>query len=95
LTKYPWPPATGTVTRVTFVLDNKSVAKDDLKWMFGQETLVFDYLKSNYDLLQGIQHEIEMLPIPLKVSWVKGHQDHYKPWNEATTSGCKSQLHCP
>jgi hypothetical protein len=36
----------------------------------------------NYDLLQGIQCEIETLPIALKVSWVKGHQDHYKPWNE-------------
>jgi hypothetical protein len=77
LTKYPWPPATGAFTRLPFVLDNKSVAKDDLKWTFGQETSVFDYLKSNYDLLQGIQHEIETLPIPSKVSWVKGHQDHY------------------
>jgi hypothetical protein len=43
--------------------------------MYSQETLVFDYLKSDYDLLQGIQREIETLPIASKVSWVKGHQD--------------------
>jgi hypothetical protein len=43
--------------------------------MYGQETSVFDYLKSDYDLLQGIQREIETLPKALKVSWVKGHQD--------------------
>jgi hypothetical protein len=46
--------------------------------MYGQETLVFDYLKSDYDILQGIQCEIETLPIASKVSWVKGHQDRYK-----------------
>jgi hypothetical protein len=39
---------------------------------------VFDYLKSDYDLLQGIQWEIKTLPIASKVSWVKGHQDQHK-----------------
>jgi hypothetical protein len=46
--------------------------------MYGQETSVFDYLKSDYDLLQGIQWEIKTLPIASKVSWVKGHQDQHK-----------------
>jgi hypothetical protein len=38
-----------------------------------------DYLKSDYDLLQGVQWEIETLPIASNVSWVKGHQDRHKP----------------
>jgi hypothetical protein len=74
LTKYPQGPITGVVPRLQFVLDNKSVAEDDLEWTYGQETSVFDYLKSDYDLLQGIQREIETLPIASKVSWVKGHK---------------------
>jgi hypothetical protein len=75
LTKYPRGPTTGIVPQLHFVLDNKSVAEDDLEWTFGQETSVFDYLKSDYDLLQGIQRELESLPIALNVKWVKGHQD--------------------
>jgi hypothetical protein len=75
LTKYPRGPITGVVPMLQFVLDNKSVAEDDLEWTYGQETSVFDYLKSDYDLLQGFQREIETLPIASKVSWVKGHQD--------------------
>jgi hypothetical protein len=46
--------------------------------MYGQETSMFDYLKSDYDLLQGIQWETKTLPIASKVSWVKGHQDQHK-----------------
>jgi hypothetical protein len=75
LTKYPWGPTTGVVPKLQFVLDNKSVAEDDLKWTYGQETSVFDYLKSDYNLFQGIQCKIKTLPIASKVSWVKGHQD--------------------
>jgi hypothetical protein len=75
LTKYLRGPITGVIPKLWFVLNNKSVAEDDLEWTYGQETLVFDYLKSDYDLLQGIQREIETLPIASKVSWVKGHQD--------------------
>jgi hypothetical protein len=82
LTKYPRGPTTGNVPRLHFVLDNKSVAEDDLEWKFGQETSVFDYLKSDYDLLQGIQREIESLPVASNVKWVKGHQDRHKPRNE-------------
>jgi hypothetical protein len=78
LTKYPRGPITGVVPKLQFVLENKSVAEDDLEWTYGQETSVFDYLKSDYDLLQGIQREIETLPIASKVSWVKVHQDRYK-----------------
>jgi hypothetical protein len=58
------------------------VAEDDLEWTYGQETLVFDYLKSDYDLLQGIQREINTLPISSRVTWVKGHQDRNKLRNE-------------
>jgi hypothetical protein len=75
LTKYPRGPTTGNVPRLHFVLDNKSVAEDNLEWTFGQETSVFDYLKSDYDLLQGIQRELESLPIASNIKWVKGHQD--------------------
>jgi hypothetical protein len=45
------------------VLENKSVAVDDLEWTFGNDTSVYDYLKSDYDILQGIQHEIANLAI--------------------------------
>jgi hypothetical protein len=63
LTKYPRGPTTGVVPRLQFVLDNKSVTEDDLEWTHGQETSVFDYLKSDYDLLQVI--EISRLQIRL------------------------------
>jgi hypothetical protein len=82
LLKYPRGPTTGLIPRLQFVLDNKSVADDDLKWEFEDSTAVFNYLKSDYDLLQGIQHEICNLPIASNVSWVKGHQDHHKPRSE-------------
>jgi hypothetical protein len=75
LTKYPQGPTTGVIPKLQFVLDNKSIAVDDLEWTYGQETSVFDYLKSDYNLLQGIQCDIKNLPIASKVSWVKGHQD--------------------
>jgi hypothetical protein len=75
LTKYPRGPTTGVVPKLQFVLDSKSIAEDDLEWTYSQETSVFDYLKSDYTLLQGIQREIETLCMASKVSWVKGHQD--------------------
>jgi hypothetical protein len=82
LTKYPWGPTTGVVPKLQFVLDNKSIAEDNPEWTYGQETSMFDYLKSDYDLLQGIQWEIETLPMASKVSWVKWHQDQHKPRSE-------------
>jgi hypothetical protein len=78
LAKYPRGPITGAVPSLHFVLDNQSVAEDDLEWKYGQETSVFDYLKSDYNLLQGIQRKIEALPIAARVNWVKGHQDRHK-----------------
>jgi hypothetical protein len=78
VTKYPRGLTTGVVPSLSFVLDNKSVAEDDLEWTYGQETSVFDYLKSDYYLLQGIQREINTLPISSRVTWVKGHQDRNK-----------------
>jgi hypothetical protein len=82
LSKYPRGLTTGTVLKLQFVLNNKSVAEDDLEWMLEQETSVFDYLKSDYNLLQGIQQEMKTLSIIPRVNWVKGHQDCHKPWNE-------------
>jgi hypothetical protein len=55
LTKYPRGPTTGVVPKLQFVLDNKSIAEDDLESTYGQETSMVDYLKSDYDLLQGVQ----------------------------------------
>jgi hypothetical protein len=79
LCNYPRGPLTGPPLNLPFILDNKSVAEDDLKWHYGDSTAVFNYLKFDYDLLQGIQREISNLPIPSSVSWVKGHQDHHIP----------------
>jgi hypothetical protein len=91
LTKYPRGPITGVVPKLQFVLDNKSIAEDHLEWTYRQETSVFDYLKSDYDILQGIQREIKTLPIASKVSWVKGHQDQYKQRMELSLD--EGQLH--
>jgi hypothetical protein len=82
LLQYRRGPITGTIPWLNFVLDNKSVAEDDLEWTYGSDTSIFDYLKADYDILQGIQHEIANLPIASNISWVKGHQDQYKPRSE-------------
>jgi hypothetical protein len=82
LTKYPKGPRTGTAPTLRIVLNNKSVAKDDLRWTFGNGTSVFDYLKSDYNLFQGILQELETSPIVTSIQWVKGHQDRHKPWEE-------------
>jgi hypothetical protein len=68
--------------RLPFILNNKRVAEDDLKWQYGDNTAIFNYLKSDYDLLQGIQRKISNLPIRSSISWVKGHQDCHTPQNE-------------
>ncbi len=36
---------------------------DDLEWTFNLQTSVYDFLKSNYDILQAINHEISHAPI--------------------------------
>jgi hypothetical protein len=70
------------IPQLHFVLNNKIVAIDDLEWTFNNDTSVYTYLKANYDILQGIQHEIANLPIASSVEWVKGHQDQHKPRSE-------------
>ena len=49
-------------------------------------TPVFDFLKANYDILQGILQVINELLLQMTVRWVKGHQDHHKPRNELPIS---------
>jgi hypothetical protein len=34
LTKYPRGPTTGVVPKLQFVLDNNSIAEDDLEWTY-------------------------------------------------------------
>jgi hypothetical protein len=77
------PPSTGMPPKIPFVLDKKSMAEADMEWDFNSTTTsVFDYLKSDYDILQGILSVMDELPLQAQVCWVKGHQDHYKPRNE-------------
>jgi len=77
------PPTTGFTPTVPFVLDNKSVAEADLEWTFNSTTTsVFDYLKTDYDILQGILTVMEELPLTTHVRCVKGHQDKHKPREE-------------
>ena len=80
LQQYPWGPFTGELPALQCCLDNKSVAKDDLDWTFDNvNTPVFNFLKADYDILQGILQAINELPLKATVHWVKGHQDHHKP----------------
>ena len=68
-------------------MDNKSVAEDDLVWTFDNvNTPVFNFLKADYDILQGILQVSEELPLKVTVHWVKGHQDHHKPCHELSTA---------
>jgi hypothetical protein len=59
---------------------------------------VYTYLIADYDILQGIQHEIANLPIASSVEWVKGHQDRHKPWSklsiEAIVNCCFAEDVC-
>ena len=68
LTKYPhligpMPPD----TQLHFYLDNKSVMSD-IKWQYNAETSIFDYLKADYDIVQGIQKLQSHLPLKESVS---------------------------
>ena len=75
MTKFPRP--IGPMpqdTRLRFYLDNKSITTD-IDWQFTKESSVFEYLKADYDIIQGIQKFRNSLPMPSSVSWVKGHQD--------------------
>jgi len=68
-----------------FVLDNESVT-DDIEWHPDIDSSVFDFLKADYDILQGIQRLSRNLPLKTSVRWVKGHQDRHTPWDELTNS---------
>ena len=35
---------------------------DDLEWTFDSQTSIYDFLKSDYDILQAINHEITKPP---------------------------------
>jgi hypothetical protein len=39
-------------------------------------TLVYDFLKADYDILQAINYEIAQ-SIPTLLQWVTGHQDDH------------------
>lgn len=82
LKECPRDPAIGMSPRLDFVLDNKSIAEDDLRWERGDSASVFDCLKSDHDPLRGVQHEICNLPTASSVSWVKGHQGRHEPRSE-------------
>ena len=68
-------------TALRFVLDNKSVTQD-LEWNLDVTSSVFEYLRADYDILQGIQRLKDTLPIKSTVRWVKGHQDRHKEWDQ-------------
>ena len=77
---FPHGPLTGDLPPLQCCLNNKSVAVNDLEWNFNNiNTPVYDFLKADYDILQGILHVINKLPLKATVRWVKGHQDHDTP----------------
>jgi hypothetical protein len=65
------------------VLDNESVTTD-IDWEYSIETSVYDYLKADYNILQGIQSVTQELAIKPMIKWVKGHQDRDTPWDKLT-----------
>ena len=80
LARFPRGPLTGDLPPLRCCLDNKSVAVNDLEWNFNNiNTPVYDFLKADYDILQGILHVIDKLPLKATVRWVKGHQDRDTP----------------
>ncbi len=81
LRENPIKPETQPAMQVKYFLDNKSVI-DDLEWNFNAQTSVFNYLKSDYDILQGINTEQDASTLTPMISWVKGHQDDHMPLDE-------------
>jgi hypothetical protein len=76
LNEYPRGPLTGEMPPLKCCLDNKSVAINDLDWTFDDvNTPVYDFLKADYDILQGNLQVIHDIPLKTTVRWVKGHQD--------------------
>jgi hypothetical protein len=93
----PQPPlAPPPEPRLRIVIDNQSVT-DDVEWNFDQQTAVYDYLKADYDILQGIKTMIAALPLTTNIGWIKGHQDDRKPWEElsnAAKANCYADRIC-
>lgn len=86
LTNYPrLGPAPQHQKHISIVIDNKSVTQDAYDTM-DDDTSVYKYLRPDYDITQGIHSLIASLPVPVTISWVKGHQDLHTPWEELTTS---------
>ena len=81
LAMHPKPPTTMNNTHVYYGLDNKSITMDS-NWRYNLETLVFDYLKADYDILHGVLQLKESLPLECSIYWVKGHQDDNIDWEE-------------
>ena len=74
-----------------FYLDNKSITTD-VDWQFTKESSIFEYLKANYDIVQGTQKLRGYLPMPSSVSWIKGHQDRHLD-REDLTPAAKGNIH--
>jgi len=74
-----------------YVLDNKSVAINDQDWTFDCRTSVYDFLKADYDIQQGINTMIYHLPVAPSIGWVKGHQDNHTPWDKLSL---KAKANC-
>ena len=87
LQQYPQGPFTGKLPALWCCVDNKSIAKDDLDWTFDNvNTPIFNFLKADYDILQGILQAINKLPLKATVHWVKGHQDYHNPHHKLPLS---------
>jgi len=74
LEEHPCPTPIINPPSIQYVLDNKSVMQD-LDWEFSLSSSVFDFLKADYNIQQGIYSTIAKLPISPQIGWVKGHQD--------------------
>jgi hypothetical protein len=82
LTKYPQGPITGVVPKLQFVLDNKSVEEDDLEWMYGQETSVFDYLSLTMTYYKESNMKLKPSPLHQKLAGLKDTKiDTSSSWN--------------
>jgi hypothetical protein len=42
----------------------------------------FDFIRADYNILQGIHRMSAHLPLTSTIRWVKGHQDQHKEWDK-------------
>ena len=81
---------------INIYLNNKSILQD-LNYTFDINTSIFVYLKLDHDIIQGIQHLIDKIPLHVLPKWVKGHKDDHKEWNElspAAKANCYTDQVC-